>query len=176
MSDRLLVRELRSRRGPARRVRRMSTLQSAIVVLLLVDGGIHLALAPEHLSESPILGVGFVLSGLAQCAMAGMFARAQTWIACLFAAVLSVTSIAVYGVAITTGLGSPSMASSTMPAAMHRHPAVDSGEPSMSAAEPITPLGVGSKLMEVATLVLVVGSQMRASGVGRSSRTVPARA
>ena len=119
--------------------------------LLLADGAIHVLLAPEHLAESPMLGMGFLLSGLAQGVLAGLLVRRASLTPRVMAAVLSAGLLLAYGVAITSGL----------PLAGHH-----SGEHVMSpgpmastdpsAAEPLTLDGLTSKALEIATLALAV--------------------
>jgi peptidoglycan/LPS O-acetylase OafA/YrhL len=75
-----------------------------IAAALLATGWIHLLLAPEHLAESTILGLGFLASGLAQVALAGIVVwRPASWSLALVV-VLNVTLIVIYAYAVLVGL------------------------------------------------------------------------
>jgi hypothetical protein len=75
-----------------------------IAAALIATGWIHLLLAPEHLGESTILGLGFLASGLAQVGLAGLVMwRPASWNLGLVV-VLNATLIVVYAYAVLVGL------------------------------------------------------------------------
>lgn len=49
-----------------------------LVTVLLASAGVHAALAPEHLEETPVLGCLFVASVLVAAALAGVVVAAPT--------------------------------------------------------------------------------------------------
>ena len=125
--------------------------RAALVGLLLADGAIHVLLAPEHFAESPVLGMGFLLSGLAQGVLAGLLVRQATLTPRVVVAVLSAGLLLAYGVAITRGLPLPAHHSGEhmmTPAAMA---STDS-----SAPESVTLDGLTSKALELAALALAL--------------------
>src|SRR5919199_4958099 len=81
-------------------------MRQLLAVGLLVAGVIHLILAPEHLREAPVLGVGFLVVAVAQCLLGGMvvFRPARgLWPAVLVLSVFSLTAyllVHVFGVAV----------------------------------------------------------------------------
>ena len=79
-------------------------LRIALAAALFVAGWIHLLLTPEHLGESAVLGIGFLLAGLGQVALAGIvLARPRDWTSYVIVAV-NVGLIAVYANAVFIGL------------------------------------------------------------------------
>jgi hypothetical protein len=109
----------------------MSTL---LVTLVLFDGGLHLFLAPGHWAAWPGLGVAFLACGALQCGLASLLIDGRSLRGPI--AAISALALVVYGLAITTGL--------PLAPAAHALP------------EPVTPLGLLSKLAELATLALTV--------------------
>jgi hypothetical protein len=71
---------------------------------LFIAGWIHLALTPEHLGESTVLGVGFLVSGLAQLSLAGVIAVRPSDLAYYAVVGLSVALVVLYGIAVFKGL------------------------------------------------------------------------
>ena len=125
--------------------------RAALVGLLLADGAIHVLLAPEHFAQSPVLGLGFLLSGLAQGVVAGLLVRRSRLPLHGVVAVLSAGLLLLYGLAITRGLPFPAHHSGEhmlTPGAM----ASTGG----SAAESVTLDGLTSKALEIATLALAL--------------------
>jgi hypothetical protein len=117
----------------------------------LADGAIHVLLAPEHFAESPVLGMGFLLSGMAQGVLAGLLVRRASLTALVVAVVLSAGLLLAYGVAITSGLPLPAPPSGEHLMSRGRMASTDS-----LAAEPLTLDGVTSKALEIATLALAL--------------------
>ncbi|MHB8611425.1 MAG: hypothetical protein ACYDAL_03205 [Candidatus Dormibacteraceae bacterium] len=71
---------------------------------LFVAGWIHLALTPDHLAEATILGVGFLLAGLAQLALAGLITVRPSNLAYYAVVALSASLIVLYAIAVLKGL------------------------------------------------------------------------
>ena len=71
---------------------------------LFASGWIHLALTPEHLAESTILGLGFLLAGVAQLALAGLILARPSDLAYYAVIALSVALIVLYAFAVLKGL------------------------------------------------------------------------
>jgi hypothetical protein len=117
----------------------------------LADGTIHVLLAPEHFVESPVLGLEFGLSGLAQGVLAGLLVRRAGLPLRGLAAVLSAGLLLAYGVAITRDVPFPAHHSGEhvmRPGAM--------ASTGSSAVESLTLDGLTSKALELATLALVL--------------------
>jgi hypothetical protein len=78
-----------------------------LALLLLVAASIHLILTPEHLGVSTLLGVGFLLAGLAQLGLAGFAlsapSRAET-IGMDVVIVVNLALIVIYVYAVLVGL------------------------------------------------------------------------
>ncbi len=71
---------------------------------LLVAGWIHLLLVPQHMDESPILGVGFAAAGVAQLALAAIVIwRPRDWNLIAVVA-LNITIVVIYAYAVLVGL------------------------------------------------------------------------
>lgn len=71
---------------------------------LFTSGWIHLALAPEHLGQAAMLGLGFLAAGLAQIALAGLVIVRPSNLAYYAVVGLNATLIALYAVAVLKGL------------------------------------------------------------------------
>ncbi|MDL9978758.1 hypothetical protein [Microbacterium candidum] len=92
--------------APGRMGRRVAA-RLALALLLLVAAIIHLILTPEHLGVSTLLGVGFLLAGLAQLALAGFALSAPDRAEALGMDVVIVVDIAlivIYIYAVVAGL------------------------------------------------------------------------
>ncbi len=81
-----------------------STRRFALAALLLFAGVVHLAFAPEHLGESLGLGLGFLLTGIGQVALAPMLLRSPSASWLRVAAALSLSSFLALVAAVTVGL------------------------------------------------------------------------
>ena len=116
----------------------------ALAAALFVAGWIHLLLAPEHLEESPILGTGFLLAGLAQVALAGIvLARPREWTAYVIVA-LNAGLIAIYVNAVLVGL----------PFGANDHRAAGLV---LGAGEPVDVFGALTTVAQVLGVVLALG-------------------
>ncbi|MHB8588413.1 MAG: hypothetical protein ACYDA0_06125 [Candidatus Dormibacteraceae bacterium] len=121
---------------------------------LFTSGWIHLALAPEHLGQATILGLGFLAAGLAQIALAGLLIVRPSNLAYYAVVGLNVTLIVLYAVAVLKGLpfgGDHDHASGLV----------------LGAGEPVDLQGAVSKIVELfslaAALVLVGRRDARAA-------------
>lgn len=72
--------------------------------VLFVAGWIHLALTPEHLAESTVLGLGFLLAGVGQLALAGLVLVRPSHLAYYAVVALSVALVVLYAFAVLKGL------------------------------------------------------------------------
>ncbi len=81
-----------------------STGRFALAALLLFAGAVHLGVAPEHVEESLVLGLGFLATGIGQVALAPILLRSppRTWLR--LAAALSLFSLLALAAAVTVGL------------------------------------------------------------------------
>ena len=71
---------------------------------LFASGWIHLALTPEHLGEATILGIGFLVAGLAQLFLAGLILVRPSDLAYYAVVGLSVSLVVLYAIAVVHGL------------------------------------------------------------------------
>jgi hypothetical protein len=120
-------------------------LRGALVATLAGAGAIHLFLTPEHLDESPILGVGFLAAGLLQLALAGVIFRRPSRLALLVVGVSSAALIALYGVAVAIGLSFSAPGEGAMDEGLR-----------LGAGEPVTLVAAITKTAEFASIVLAM--------------------
>jgi hypothetical protein len=78
--------------------------RAALAAAAVGAGAIHLAVAPEHLTEFPLLGVGFVLTAAAQFLWAGLVLRRDSARLLRIGALGSLLFVGVYAVSRTVGL------------------------------------------------------------------------
>jgi hypothetical protein len=71
---------------------------------LFTAGWIHLALTPEHLGETTILGLGFLAAGLAQLALAFLITARPTDLTYYAVVGLSAALVVLYAIAVLKGL------------------------------------------------------------------------
>ena len=76
----------------------------ALAGALFVAGWIHIALTPEHLGESTVLGAGFLVAGLAQLSLAGVIAVRPSDLAYYAVVGLSMALVMLYAIAVFKGL------------------------------------------------------------------------
>lgn len=74
------------------------------IALLLVTGGVHLYLAPEHLTEMPYVGVLFVLGGVGSLAAAAWLLARESNLAWAAGGALSAGMLLALVLSRTTGL------------------------------------------------------------------------
>ncbi len=114
---------------------------------LLVAAWTHLTLAPDHLGESTILGLGFFASGIAQAVLAALVLwRVRRWTLGLVIAI-NVTLIVIYAYAVLVGL--PFEAGS-------EHVHVLAAGLMVGAGEPIDAYGAISKVAEILSVAIAV--------------------
>lgn len=118
---------------------------------LFTSGWIHLALAPEHLGQAAMLGLGFLAAGLAQIALAGLVIVRPSNLACYAVVGLNATLIALYAVAVLKGLpfgGDHDHASGLV----------------LGAGEPVDLQGAVSKIVELFSLAAALALLGRRDG------------
>lgn len=93
----------RSGRTTSRRPK-LSTLHISVASLVAVAGIIHVALTPEHLEGSALLGLGFLVAGGAQLTVAIVVLRARDTGAAFAALAVSAGSLVPLVAAVTVGL------------------------------------------------------------------------
>jgi hypothetical protein len=108
---------------------------------LFTSGWIHIALTPEHLGEATVLGLGFLIFGLAELGLAGLIIVRPSDLALYAVIGLSVALVVLYAIAVVKGLPVGSG---------HDH---DSGL-ILGSGEPIDAEGAISKLAELCSLVM----------------------
>jgi len=113
-----------------------------VILALLASAGIHAALTPEHLIEMPRLGVSFIAATAAALIVAAWVAfGGQGSRAFLAASLLFVGMIAAWALAVTAGI----------PILMH-------------GAEPVEPVAVVCKVVELAGLAVLAVPSWRRMG------------
>ena len=86
-----------------RRRERAGLMQWVVAALLVGAGMVHLVMAPAHLAESTVEGVGFLVAGWLQLALAVVVVlRPSRWVA-IAVIVVSVACLAAWAVSRTTG-------------------------------------------------------------------------
>ncbi len=91
-------------RSAAGRLSGTGWLQLALAALTFAAGWVHLLLAPEHLEEHPLLGMGFIAAGAAQVLLAAVVLARPSLTTLPLLIVLDVAIMAVYGYAVLVGL------------------------------------------------------------------------
>jgi hypothetical protein len=127
----------------ARRASRVGTRRLVLAGALFVAGWIHLLLVPEHLAESPLLGVGFLAAAAAQIALAAVVAWRPSDTAAYVVVAVNVALVAVYGWAVVVGL--PLGGGHADVAGIR-----------IGAGEPVDLAGAATKLAEIVALVLAM--------------------
>jgi len=128
-----------------------SALPSPIAASLAIAGVVHLAIGPEHLAESLVLGSAMIAAGIAQLALAVLVLRRVTvaWPLVLTIA-LNAALVVAYLIAVTVGLpivdGQPGAGMAAM-----------AGQDAMAHVDAVTPLGIGTVGLEVAGAALTAG-------------------
>lgn len=123
---------------------------------LFAAGWIHLVLTPEHLTESTLLGVGFLAAGIAQLGLAGtILVRPRGWVYYAIV-VVNVALVLAYADAVLFGL--------PFGAAVH------GGGLTIGAGEPLDLPGVISKAAELVSLAFAFVLVGRADDQGAARR------
>jgi hypothetical protein len=139
------------------RLGRAMTARLVLALLLLTAAIIHLTLTPEHLEISLLLGVGFLLAGFTQLALAALVLGAPERGDLVMSAVVvvSVALIVIYAYAVLVGL--PLEAG---------HEAEDAIGWQIGAGEPVDMKGVVDFIAEVAAVALAVVIGFGAARIG----------
>ena len=124
---------------------RQSLVRLLLALVLLTAASIHLALTPQHFSESPLLGTGFLLAGIVQLGAAVVVLTRADDRGLNLVLLVSVALIAIYGYAVFVGLPLDS-----------EHAADTAGGLTLGAGEPIDFTGAVNALAEIAAIPLVL--------------------
>jgi hypothetical protein len=138
------------------------TARLALTLLLVVAAIIHLILTPEHLGISTLLGIGFLLAGVAQLALAGLVLRwpQRTDLVMGAIVIVNIALIVMYVYAVLVGL--PLEAG---------HAADDGGGLRIGSGEPVDLKGAIDLTVEIAAVALAV-----VIGFGRAGNRTSERA
>jgi hypothetical protein len=80
-------------------------LVEGLLIACALSAGVHIALAPEHLSESALLGLSFIAAAVLLLALGlGVYLHPQSGLLALAIALLSSALIAAYAASRTVGL------------------------------------------------------------------------
>ncbi len=134
-------------------------LQLALAGVTLGAGTVHLLLAPEHLQEHPLLGMGFIAAGVAQVVLAALVLLRPGPTAVSLLVVLDVAILAVYAYAVLVGLPFAADGTEGM-AGMDMH---DDQGLVLGAGEAVDLVGGITALLEVAGIGLVIALVRRLS-------------
>jgi hypothetical protein len=129
--------------------------QLLLGAVTLAAGWVHLLLAPEHLQEHPLLGWGFIATGIAQVVLAAVVVHRASLTTLPLLVVLNVAVMAVYLYAVFVGLpfGDAGLDQMGM-AGMDMH---DDHGLVLGAGEPVDLTGAGTFLLELCGVGAVVG-------------------
>ena len=105
---------------------RSAKLRLGIAALTFAAGWVHLLLAPEHLEEHTLLGIGFVVAGVAQVALAVLVVARPHPTSLSLVVALDVAIMAVYLYAVVVGLPFGDSGMADMPG-MTSMPGMDGG-------------------------------------------------
>ena len=170
-----------------RRIHAAAWASGLLAAVLVTAGAIHLALMPEHLAKSTMLGLGFCAAGIAQLALATLVV-VRPW-RIVFAAVIAVSLVlmALYAYSVFIGLpfheasaavGAPAgaHAGDSHAAGEHQHDEAVRGHEQggliLGAGEPVDALGAGTQAAEIAAVALGAYVLMRArTGADRQTST-----
>lgn len=152
-----------------------------LAAVLAAAGAIHLALMPEHLAESTVVGLGFWAAGIVQLALAGLVLVRPMRIVFTAVIIVSLALMGLYAYNVFIGLPSQASAASAesegdrdadhhgpggVPSAGHGH---DEGTADhhenglvLGAGEPVDAWGAGTQAAQIAAVALAVYVLMRA--------------
>ncbi|MEO7235832.1 MAG: hypothetical protein ABIW80_10720 [Lapillicoccus sp.] len=128
-------------------------LQLGLAALTFGAGWVHLLLAPEHLEEHPLLGMGFIAAGAAQVVLAAVVLARPNLTLLPLLVVLDVAILAVYAYAVLVGLPFASGDGMEGMAGMDMH---DDHGLVLGAGEAVDLMGGATFVMEVLGVGLVV--------------------
>jgi hypothetical protein len=117
-----------------------------LVIALAFAGVVHLAVGPDHMAESALIGAAMMLAGVAQLLLAALVARGwSSRMVTLGVPVLSIALVLAWAVAVTIGL----------PVQAHPHDAAAvAGHGAVGHVEPVGMIGVATTLVELAAIAL----------------------
>ena len=114
-------------------------------LVLLTAASIHLTLTPQHFSESPLLGTGFLLAGIIQLGAAAVVLTRADDRGLNLVLLVSVALIAIYGYAVFVGLPLDS-----------EHAADTAGGLTLGAGEPVDFKGAVNVIAQIAAIPLAL--------------------
>ena len=128
-----------------RSLNRQALVRLLLALVLLAAASIHLTLSPQHFSESPLLGIGFLLAGIVQLVAAAVVLTRSDDRGLNLVLLVSVALIAIYGYAVFVGLPLGS-----------EHATDTAGGLTLGAGEPIDFTGAVNALAEIAAIPLAL--------------------
>lgn len=141
----------------------------ALATLLASAGAIHLALIPEHLAQSTLLGLGFCAAATAQLGLAALVVLRPSRLALMAVIVVSLALVGLYAYNVTVGLPFHPSALDSQAAAAHdeagSHGSADHGHGedagehgqsglALGAGEPVDGLGAATQAVELSSVAL----------------------
>lgn len=124
---------------------RQAVVRLLLALVLLVAASIHLMLTPQHLSESPLLGIGFLIAGAVQlCAAVVVLTRVDDR-GLNLTLVISIALLAIYAYAVFIGL--PLGA---------EHADDTAGGITLGAGEPVNVKGAVNAIAQIAAIPLAL--------------------
>ena len=124
---------------------RQTHLRLLLALVLLTAACIHLTLSPQHFSESPLLGVGFLLAGVVQLGAAAIVLTRADDRGLNLVLLVSVALIAIYGYAVFVGLPLDP-----------EHAAETAGGLTLGAGEPVDFKGAVNVLAQIVAIALAL--------------------
>ena len=124
---------------------RQALLRLLLALVLLTAASIHLILSPQHFSESPLLGIGFLLAGVVQLGAAAIVLTRADDRGLNLVLLVSVALIAIYGYAVFVGLPLDS-----------EHAADTAGGLTLGAGEPVDFKGAVNVIAQTAAIPLAL--------------------
>ena len=116
-----------------------------LALVLLTAASIHLILSPQHFSESPLLGIGFLLAGIVQLGAAAVVLTRADDRGLNLVLLVSVALIAIYGYAVFVGLPLDS-----------EHAADTAGGLTLGAGEPVDFTGAVNVIAQIVAIPLAL--------------------
>ena len=124
---------------------RQALVRLLLALVLLTAASIHLTLSPQHFSESPLLGTGFLLAGIIQLGAAAVVLTRADDRGLNLVLLVSVALIAIYGYAVFVGLPLDS-----------EHAADTAGGLTLGAGEPVDFKGAVNVIAQIAAIPLAL--------------------
>ena len=124
---------------------RQALIRLLLALVLLTAASIHLILSPQHFSESPLLGVGFLLAGIVQLGAAAVVLTRADDRGLNLVLLVSIALIAIYGYAVFVGLPLDS-----------EHAADTAGGLTLGAGEPVDFTGLVNVIAQITAIPLAL--------------------